>query len=139
MLRPDACDLIVPLPSPSACPRGTDAISRPPMPGRLFFEEQVMTARSFCPIGQRGRLMGIIREKDRLSVQVRLDSRQFPGFMVVSVKTVVKEHIYVPQLGKQVNGIPDTALDDARPRFPDEISGFRIDVDRREATMPVSK
>jgi hypothetical protein len=66
------------------------------MAARLFLEEQVMTAGSFCPVGQRRRVMSIIRKKDRISVQVGFNGCELSGLMVVSVEAVVKENVHIP-------------------------------------------
>ncbi len=49
----------------------------------------------------------------------------------------MKEHVHISQRSEQLNGITGAAVDDSRPWFPDEISRFRIDVDRREAAVSV--
>src|SRR5258708_9087523 len=72
-------------------------------------------------------------------MQIRLDGRELPGLVVVSVQAVVQEHVDVPQRPEHVDGITGTAVDDTRPGFPDEISGFWIDVDRGEAAVSVSE
>src|SRR5258708_33345779 len=72
-------------------------------------------------------------------MQIRLDGRELPGLVVVSVQAVVQEHVDVPQRPEHVDGITGTAVDDTRPGVPDEISGFGIDADRGEAAVSVSE
>src|SRR5260370_9722989 len=72
-------------------------------------------------------------------MQIRLDGRERPGLVVVSVEAGVQEHVGVAQGPEDGDGITGTAVDDTRPGFPDEISGFWIDVDRGEAAVSVSE
>src|SRR5690348_11769197 len=51
---------------PSPCPGGTDAVPRPPVVARLLLEEQVISAGSLCPVGQRRALVCIVRKNDRV-------------------------------------------------------------------------
>src|SRR4029453_4268842 len=109
------------------------------MAGRLLLKEQVMTASSLCPIGQRRRLVCIVRENGGANTQVRLDGGEFLGLIVVGVQTVVGEKVYAPQLPQPLNGTANTAVNDIRPRFPDEIAGVRLDVNCCQPTMSISK
>ena len=77
-------------------PGDADTVAGPPVVAGSLLEEQVMPTGSLRPVGQRGRIMGIVRKDDRVGPQVRFDRGEFLGLVVVGVQAVVEENVHVP-------------------------------------------
>jgi hypothetical protein len=83
--------------------------------------------------------MGIVRENDGVVAQVRFNSPELSGLVVVRVQAVVKEYIHIPQAGKHISGITRAAINDLRPWLSDEVPGLWINIDRCKPAMLIAE
>jgi hypothetical protein len=63
-----------------------------------------MTAGLLSPVGQGGGVVGIVGEDERVRQQIRLDSCQLLGLVVVGVQAVVQKQADVPQFLQLIDG-----------------------------------